>query len=50
MFEPNPNTIRIYRCDRCGRVKSVTVVKGFDGDDVCECGGQYRILIKEIKL
>jgi hypothetical protein len=50
MFEPNPTTVRFYHCDRCGRIKAVTVIASSPADDVCDCGGIYSVLTKEIKL
>jgi len=50
MFDPNPNTVRSYRCERCGRTKTVTVICPMQGDDACECGGTYNVTVWELKI
>jgi len=49
VLQANPNTIRSYRCDRCGRTLTVTVINPRQGDDLCECGGRYCVCIWEMK-
>ena len=50
MYKPNPSSVRFYRCDKCGRQSSVTVINPREDDDKCDCGGRFCILEKEIPL
>jgi len=50
MFPVNPNSVRSYKCDCCGKILTVTVIISIPGNDECECGGTYNIIVWEMKI
>ena len=52
MLTANPNTIRTYRCEKCGSTSDVTILNPKEGNDACpweSCDGKLSILVSEFK-